>query len=57
MKIGSTVKVKSDHKFHANRQGVINFFGTEESAGVVVLSDPNDSKTVFAVKLTDLEKV
>lgn len=54
MLTGSLVRIKSDHQFHANRQGIILFFGEETSSGLVVLSDPEDSKIVFAVNINDI---
>jgi len=52
--IDSIVRVKSDHKFHPSREGIILFFGEEASAGVVVLRDIKNSSDVFAVNINDI---
>lgn len=56
MKTGDKVKVKSTHRFHSNKEGIILLFGEEETAGLVVLTDPNDANKHFAVKINDLIK-
>ncbi len=50
---GMFVRVVSHAPFHANRTGVVDFYGTGPSEGTVVLVDPKESddskKCLFAV--------
>lgn len=55
MNPGDKVKVKNNHKFHSNKEGIILFFGEEVSSGIVILQDPANKDSVFAVDINDLE--
>ncbi len=55
MNPGDKVKVKNNHKFHSNKEGIILFFGEEVSSGIVVLQELTNTDSVFAVDINDLE--